>query len=124
MVPISLGAGAAVVAAGIVRGRPVRQTLGTAVSLAVAAVPEGLPIVASVAELSAARRSRRRALVRNARTIEALGRVDVLCFDKTGTLTEGRIKLRRVWAAGSGQSQGAPTAEGCGVLAAALRASL
>jgi len=50
----------------------------------VAAVPEGLPLVATVAQLGAARRlSKRNALVRNPGTIEALGRVDVLCFDKT-----------------------------------------
>lgn len=66
-------------------------------SLAVAAVPEGLPFVASVAELAAARRlSTRNTLVPNPSTIEALGRVNVLCFDKTGTLTEGHITLRYV----------------------------
>jgi cation-transporting ATPase I len=123
-VPVSLGAGAAIVAAGLLRGRPVSQTLGTGVSLAVAAVPEGLPVVATVAELSTARRlSHRNALVRNPGTIEALGRVDALCFDKTGTLTEGRITLHRVWAAGADQPLGALDAEGRGVLAAALRAS-
>src|SRR5262249_51586393 len=101
-VPAVLGAGAAVLGSGLLRGQPLRETLGTGVSLAVAAVPEGLPIVASAAQYSAARRlSRRGALVRNPGTIEALGRVDVLCFDKTGTLTEGRIRLHRVWAGGA-----------------------
>jgi cation-transporting ATPase I len=123
-VPISLGAGAAIVAGGMLRGQPVSRTLGTGVSLAVAAVPEGLPLVATVAELSTARRlSRRNALVRNPGTIEALGRVDALCFDKTGTLTEGRITLHRVWAAGADQPLGALSDEGRGVLAAALRAT-
>jgi cation-transporting ATPase I len=123
-VPISLGAGAAIVAGGLLRGRPVSRTLGTGVSLAVAAVPEGLPFVATVAELSTARRlSRRNALVRNPGTIEALGRVDVLCFDKTGTLTEGRIVLHRVWAASRDRPLDALDAEGRAVLAAALRAS-
>jgi cation-transporting ATPase I len=123
-VPVSLGAGVAVIAAGMLRGRPVSRMLGTGVSLAVAAVPEGLPIVATVAELSTARRlSRRNALVRNPGTIEALGRVDALCFDKTGTLTEGRITLHRVWAAGAGQPLGTLDAAGRAVLAAALRAS-
>nr|MDQ3765184.1 HAD-IC family P-type ATPase [Actinomycetota bacterium] len=76
---------------------PVNQALGRAVSLAVASVPEGLPFVATVAELAAARRlSQRGALARNPSTIEALGRVNVLCFDKTGTLTKGRIRLRQV----------------------------
>src|SRR5205085_9846556 len=91
---IALGSAGAVMAAGLVRGRGIRETLGAAVGLAVASVPEGLPFLVSAAQLAAARRlSREGALVRNARTIEALGRVDVLCFDKTGTLTEGRIRL-------------------------------
>lgn len=63
-------------------------------AVSVAAVPEGLPLVATVAQLAAARRlSRRDVLVRSPRTLEALGRVDVVCFDKTGTLTEGRLAV-------------------------------
>ncbi|HEY0471695.1 MAG TPA: HAD-IC family P-type ATPase, partial [Kribbella sp.] len=97
IVPASLAAGAALLAGQLLSGRPFGQALGQAVGLSVAAVPEGLPFVATVAELAAARRlSRRGALVRNPTTIEALGRVDTLCFDKTGTLTEGRIALRVV----------------------------
>ncbi|MBV9383946.1 MAG: HAD-IC family P-type ATPase, partial [Streptosporangiaceae bacterium] len=123
-VPVSLGAGAAMIAAGLLRGRPAGRTVGTGAGLAVAAVPEGLPLVATVAELSTARRlSRRNALVRNPGTIEALGRVDVLCFDKTGTLTEGRITLGRIWAAGADQPLGLLGAEGRDVLAIAMRAS-
>jgi cation-transporting P-type ATPase I len=106
-VPVTLGAGAALVGGGVLAGRTLRDTLGTGVSLAVAAVPEGLPIVATAAQYSAARRlSRRDALVRNPGTIEALGRVDVLCFDKTGTLTQGRISLHRVWTPGGQASAG------------------
>ncbi len=125
ILPISLGAGVALAVIDLVRARPMAQALGRAVSLAVAAVPEGLPFVATVAELAAARRlSARGALVRNPPIIEALGRVDVLCFDKTGTLTEGRITLR-------GVSDGVDTRPVDGplpdrlreVLAAAVRAS-
>ncbi|GAA1255915.1 hypothetical protein GCM10009609_18880 [Pseudonocardia aurantiaca] len=125
ILPISLGAGVALAVIDLVRARPMAQALGRAVSLAVAAVPEGLPFVATVAELAAARRlSARGALVRNPPIIEALGRVDVLCFDKTGTLTEGRITLR-------GASDGVDTRPVDGplpdrlreVLAAAVRAS-
>jgi cation-transporting ATPase I len=95
--PIALGSAGAVVAAGLLRGRPVRDTLAAGVSLAVASVPEGLPFLVSAAQLASARRlSKLGALVRNPRTIEALGRVDTLCFDKTGTLTEGRISLAGV----------------------------
>ena len=95
--PIALGAGAGLFLTDLLRGRPLAQALGPAVSLAVAAVPEGLPFVATAAELATARRlSRRGALVRNPATIEALGRIDILCFDKTGTLTKGRLRLRQV----------------------------
>ncbi|TVT24288.1 cation-transporting P-type ATPase [Amycolatopsis acidiphila] len=95
--PLAFGAGGVLMALALLRGRGISQSLGQAVSLAVAAVPEGLPFVATVAELASARRlSHQGVLVRSPSTIEALGRVDVLCFDKTGTLTEGRIALRRV----------------------------
>ncbi|MDQ4102596.1 MAG: cation-translocating P-type ATPase, partial [Actinomycetota bacterium] len=95
--PASIGAGLGLLGIDLMRGSPVNQALGRAVSLAVASVPEELPFVATVAELAAARRlSQRGALARNPSTIEALGRVNVLCFDKTGTLTKGRIRLREV----------------------------
>lgn len=95
--PLSVAAGVVLFAVDLLRRRPLGGALGSAVSLCVAAVPEGLPFVATVAELAAARRlSTRDTLVRSASTIEALGRTDVLCFDKTGTLTEGRISLQQV----------------------------
>ena len=97
VIPITVAAGAIVTGIGILRGRPLNDVVSTGVSLSVAAVPEGLPLLASVAQLSAAQRlSTRSALVRNPRTIEAMGRVDVLCFDKTGTLTTGRIGVQLV----------------------------
>jgi cation-transporting ATPase I len=71
------------------------------VSVAVAAVPEGLPLVATVAQAGAARRlSRQGVLVRSSRTLEALGRIDTVCFDKTGTLTTGRLAVTLVRAGG------------------------
>ncbi|MFD8462639.1 HAD-IC family P-type ATPase [Streptomyces antimycoticus] len=89
--------GAAVTLLGLMRGVPVREALSTGVAIAVAAVPEGLPLVATVAQSAAARRlSHRGVLTRSARVLEALGRVDVVCFDKTGTLTEGRLAVARV----------------------------
>ncbi|WP_239341476.1 HAD-IC family P-type ATPase [Frankia sp. CiP3] len=95
--PVVAGAAGTLLASGLIRGLPIRDTLSAGVALAVAAVPEGLPFLATAAQLSAARRlSARGALVRNPRTIETLGRVDVLCFDKTGTLTRGRIALGAV----------------------------
>jgi cation-transporting P-type ATPase I len=95
--PVSFLGGAAVTAVGLLRRVPLRETVQTGVNLAVAAVPEGLPILATMAQLASARRlAEKGALVRNPRAIEALGRVDVLCADKTGTLTEGRLALRIV----------------------------
>ncbi|QKW38047.1 cation-translocating P-type ATPase [Actinomadura sp. NAK00032] len=94
--PATALGGAAVTVLGMLRGLPLRSALGSGVAVAVAAVPEGLPLVATVSQLAAARRlSRLGVLVRSTRALEALGRVDTLCFDKTGTLTEGRLRLVR-----------------------------
>ncbi|KAB1928086.1 cation-translocating P-type ATPase [Micromonospora noduli] len=101
-IPLAAGSAVAVAGAGLLRGVPLAETAATAANLAVASVPEGLPFLVSAAQLAAARRlAEHGALVRNPRTIEALGRVDVLCFDKTGTLTEGQLLL-----AGVGDSVG------------------
>jgi cation-transporting ATPase I len=123
-VPVSVAGGAALIGSGLLHGRSPREALGSGVALAVAAVPEGLPFVAQAAAMAAARRlSGRGALVRNARTIEALGRVDVLCFDKTGTLTEGRLRLQLVSDGGTEQPLSALAARHRDVVAAATRAS-
>lgn len=122
--PVALGSAAAVTAAGTVRGRPARDTVGAGVGLAVASVPEGLPFLVSAAQLASARRlSTRGALVRDPRTIEAAGRTDVLCFDKTGTLTHGRISLVAVAADGDDRPLESLGDEQRAVLAAALRAT-
>jgi len=92
--PIALTAGIGVIGAGLLRGRKLEELVGSAVSLAVASVPEGLPLLATAAQLAAARRLKAHgALVRNVRSLEALGRVDTICVDKTGTVTEGAITL-------------------------------
>ncbi|MFI7145067.1 HAD-IC family P-type ATPase [Nonomuraea sp. NPDC050022] len=97
ILPAAIGSGLVLMVTNLLRGSPLSAALAPAVSLAVAAVPEGLPFIATVAELASSKRlSQRNTLVRNPSTIEALGRVDVLCFDKTGTLTEGHISLRQV----------------------------
>ncbi|MGK5519811.1 HAD-IC family P-type ATPase [Micromonospora sp. URMC 107] len=96
-IPLAAGSAVAVAGVGLLRGVPLAATAATAANLAVASVPEGLPFLVSAAQLAAARRlAEHGALVRNPRTIEALGRVDVLCFDKTGTLTEGQLMLAGV----------------------------
>ncbi|MEU1595505.1 cation-transporting P-type ATPase [Streptomyces sp. NPDC005708] len=122
--PVALGSAAAVMAAGALRGRPVRDSVGAGVGLAVASVPEGLPFLVSAAQLASARRlSARGALVRDPRTIEAAGRTDVLCFDKTGTLTHGHISLVAVSANGESRLLESLGDEQRAVLAAALRAT-
>jgi cation-transporting ATPase I len=122
--PVAGAGGVALAAAGALRGRDWREVMAAAVSLAVAAVPEGLPLLATLAQLAAAGRlSEHGALVRNPRAIEALGRVDVLCADKTGTLTEGRIELVVVSDGETHQNVDALDDEHRRVLAIALRAS-
>ncbi|MGY1823078.1 HAD-IC family P-type ATPase [Geodermatophilus sp. SYSU D00079] len=97
VLPLTLAGGAAVTALGVLWRRPLREAVRAGVAVAVAAVPEGLPLVATVAQQAAARRlSRRGAVVRSARVLEALGRVDTVCFDKTGTLTENRLRVARL----------------------------
>ncbi|MFI2204890.1 HAD-IC family P-type ATPase [Streptomyces sp. NPDC020192] len=94
--PLTLAGGASVTGLALLRGAPVRDAVSGGVAVAVAAVPEGLPLVATVAQLAAARRlSRGGVLVRTPRTLEALGRMDTVCFDKTGTLTENQLRLVR-----------------------------
>ncbi|MDK3258522.1 cation-translocating P-type ATPase [Blastococcus capsensis] len=97
VLPLTLAGGAAVTVLSVLWRRPLRESVSAGVAIAVAAVPEGLPLVATVAQQAAARRlSRRGAVVRSARVLEALGRVDTVCFDKTGTLTENRLRVTRL----------------------------
>ncbi|WP_433088280.1 HAD-IC family P-type ATPase [Dactylosporangium sp. CA-052675] len=121
--PAAGAAAVALLATGVVRGR-LAESVGNAVALAVSALPEGLPFIATAAELSASRRlGRRNILVRDPRSMEALGRADVICFDKTGTLTEGRIAVRSVSDGRAHAPLDRLTARHREVLAAALRAS-
>ncbi|XJF12751.1 cation-translocating P-type ATPase [Mycobacterium sp. AMU20-3851] len=106
VLPYSLAGGALVSGLGLVHGLPMRSAVASGVAVAVAAVPEGLPLVATLAQQASARRlTRTGVLVRSPRSVEVLGRVGVVCFDKTGTLSENRLRVTQVRPAGSAVSR-------------------
>ena len=90
----AVGAGVLTAIGAALHGRPPLQALRTAVALAVAAIPEGLPMVATAALVRSMQRLRRRGMVvRRLASAETLGGVTVVCADKTGTLTRNEMQL-------------------------------
>ncbi|OJZ70070.1 haloacid dehalogenase [Mycobacterium paraffinicum] len=95
--PFSVAGGGLVGLLSVARGTGLREAVSSAVTLIVAAIPEGLPLVATLAQLAAARRlTGESVLIRNPHSVEALARLNVVCFDKTGTLSENRLKVKEV----------------------------
>ena len=98
----ALGIVALLFGLGLLRGTTPFDLFMTSISLAVAAVPEGLPAVVTVAlSLGVLRMARRRTLVRKLAAVETLGSTSVICTDKTGTLTVGKMTARVLYVAGT-----------------------
>lgn len=81
-----------------VRGGGILKNFMTAVAIAVAAIPEGLPaVVTIIMAMGVQKMSKKHVVIRKLKSVETLGGCSVICTDKTGTLTQNKLKVTRVW---------------------------
>ncbi|QSF47728.1 calcium-translocating P-type ATPase, SERCA-type [Paenibacillus tianjinensis] len=98
---IILGVCVVIFAVGILEGREMLDMLLTSISLAVAAIPEGLPaIVTIILALGVQRMAKRKAIIRKLPAVETLGSTEIICSDKTGTLTLNQMTVEKLFVNG------------------------